>query len=67
MFFAYAIPVDLHPLNEESHPLHGLSTKRPMEGSNLKASLNITIEISSDQVPLQIAIFRFLHAIQSLP
>ena len=38
-----------------------------MEGSNLKASFNITIEISSDQVPLQIAIFRFLHAIQSLP
>ena len=38
-----------------------------MEGSNLKASLNITIEIFSDRVPLQIAIFRFLYMIQSLP
>jgi len=67
VFFTYAIPIYLHPLNEESHPLHGLGTERSMEGSNLKTSLDVAVEISSDRVPLQVTILRLLHAVQSPP
>src|SRR6266850_2910578 len=67
IFFPYAISVHLHPLDKKSHPLHRLSTKWSMKGSNLKSSLDIAIKIPGHRVPLQLAIFRLLHAIQSLP
>jgi len=65
ILLAYTTFVYFHPLDEKCHPLHGLGTKRSMESSDLKPSLNIAIEISRDWLPQQFAAFCLFHALQS--
>lgn len=62
IFFVYTISVYLHPLHEEGHTFYWLATKWSVEGSNLKSSLNITIKVSGDRVPLQVVGFCLLHS-----